>query len=321
MDNTFKIVKSTALPESLLMGVGAVTAGTAAAIFRGEGEMVQATICLLFAIFTQLTANFAHRYFDVTHQYGDSIDDNYYTQQFRMDNAKVVTREGTFAMLLLSVMLGLMILLFTTWWMIIPGLIIYLLIFVTNSGPWPLFRSWLSPLPPFLLFGIIGVSMTAYVQVMYDNPYIDEWYFISPMVFYAISVGFLAANVQLIHNYITADRDRENLKGSFAVTFGKTATIWTVFIFGVLMMVTMSVFAFTQHVRYPIIFLIAPAICFIVNCWITFRMDRDNSKLGRISKYAIYNVLLFGVLLLIMGLAMGDPDRSRLLLYPDQIRW
>lgn len=319
--DTFKIIKTTAMPESLMMGVGAVFAGTAAAIFRGEAEMVQATVCLLFAIFTQLAANFAHRYFDVTHQYGDSIDENFYTADFRLDNAKVLTREGTFGLMLISLTLGLTILTYTTWYMIIPGLLIYLLIYFTNSGPWPLFRTWLAPASTFLLFGAIGVSMTAWTQVMFDNPAVGEWYYVSPMVFFAAAYGFLAANVQFIHNYLTCDRDRENLKGSFAVTFGKKATVVMVFLNGVAMLTLMIIFAFTQHVRLPYVFLIVPAITFLHNCWIVFRMQKPMEGKYRVSRQAMLNVFAFGLLLFVICWILGDPDRSRLVYFPEQITW
>lgn len=319
--DTFKILKSTAMPESLIMGIGAVCAGTAAAIFRGEAEMVQATMCMLFAIFTQLAANFAHRYFDVTHQYGDSIDENFYTTDFRLDNAKMLTREGTFGLLLVSVTLGLGILTYTDWYMIIPGVLIYLLIYLTNSGPWPLFRTWLAPASTFLLFGAIGVSMTAWTQVMYDNPDVDAWYYVGPMVFFAIAYGFLAANVQLIHNYLTCDRDRENLKGSFSVTFGKKATEVTVFLNGLFMLAVMSVFAFTQHVRMPWVFMIVPALAFIANTIISCRMSKPGKGGARISRNAMLLVFLFGFLLFCICWILGDPDRSRLIYYPEKITW
>lgn len=319
--DSLQIVKRAALPESLIMGVGAVFAGSGAAVLRGEIEIAQAIICLLFAIFTQLTANFLHRYNDVTHQYGASIDDNFYSETFRLDSAKLVTREGTIAMFIISMMLGITLLPMTAWWMIIPGALIYLLMFLTNGGPYPLFRSGIAPLPPFLLFGVFGVGFSAYAQVMYDNPDPQKWYYTAPMLFFALAYGVMAANVQLIFNFSSYQKDRENYKMSFTVKYGRKATIALVAVNGLLMIGLLSVFAFTQHVRQPALFLIGPAVCFIVNSLLAVWMNNPRINYRYLSKTAMVNAFILGLWILVICIILGDPDRSRLVYYPEQIMW
>ena len=60
--DVFSFVKSKGNLVSVLMSAGTVLAGTAGAVVRGNMEILAASICLLFAVFTQLGANYRHAY-------------------------------------------------------------------------------------------------------------------------------------------------------------------------------------------------------------------------------------------------------------------
>ena len=58
-----------------MMGIGAVLAGTASAAIRGNTEYMPATLCIIFVVCAQMSANMYYRYYDVTHNCGNNIDE------------------------------------------------------------------------------------------------------------------------------------------------------------------------------------------------------------------------------------------------------
>lgn len=62
--------------SSLMLGIGAVLAGMAAAELHGNLEFLPATLCLLFVIFLQLAGNYYYLYYDISRNCGSLIDRN-----------------------------------------------------------------------------------------------------------------------------------------------------------------------------------------------------------------------------------------------------
>lgn len=94
--------------QSLLLSAGTVVAGTAAAVVRGNMEVLAASVCLLFALSMQLGCNCYHSYLLMRRSEPlpgrlDRVRNEEQVLSLR------VLREGSFACLIISLMLGLTI--------------------------------------------------------------------------------------------------------------------------------------------------------------------------------------------------------------------
>ncbi|MCM1376900.1 MAG: prenyltransferase [Clostridium sp.] len=306
-------------PDTLLMSAGVVIAGTACALLRGESEWLPASLCFIYAVLIQAAGNLLHRHFDAANHYGETLDDRLYGTGIigNVNDDIIRDASGKVAMglIILSATVGLGLLAMGGWWTLITAALVYSLTYLTYGGPMPIFRTVFSPLVPFLLFGIVGIGSSAMLQIQHDNPYGFEWYFVSPCIFTTIAMGFLAANIQLIHGYDYRDRDAENLKISFAVKFGRTATIGMVLFNAIAYMTLIAVFVFTQNVRYPWIASAVALVPFVMTIWAVIKMAkcRHDNYSDTPARIAVYIYLISSVMMLTFAICFGDPDRSRLM--------
>lgn len=311
------VLRKSARYDTLIMSLGLVLAAIACARIRGEMEFLPASLCFLFAVFTQIGGNFAHRHYDAEFHYGEGIDE-------RMHGFGTHTNENTIsqttgiaarATLILSATIGLALMTMSGWWTLVPAAIIYGLIYFNFGAPHPIYRTAWASIVPFLCFGTIGIGAAAMMQIYHDNPDPFAWYYLSPCVFTSTAMGFLAANVQLVHGFNFMERDRDNLKQSFTVRFGRKATITTVFCFGLAYGVLTAIFAFTQYVRKPWIASLIAFIPMLYTFWICVRMTRqkgdDPTDLN--ARLIMVAYLLAGLGAYIFSFCFGDPDRSRLM--------
>lgn len=322
---TENLLKRCARPDTLILSVGTVLAATAVARLRGEMEVLQGIFCLFFAVSTQLMANFAHRYFNLKHHYGANMDDRIYKRQLNPEIEEKVSCEGYKGMMLISVTIGLSIVsIFDGWWMLIVGALVYALSLLSNFGRQTIFRSALSPLVPFLLFGVIGVGGGTLVQTTYDNPNPFDWYYVGPALIVGIAMGFFASNVLLLHSYTNVESDRENNLQSFATRFGIKGCRILIFVNGTLAVAILTIFVFTQHLgEYsPLISstlvckclaLIPVLVGFLLNVMILTKTDNHGRNGIESTNLSMYNFLLVGFLMFVISFIIGDPDRSRVM--------
>lgn len=311
------VLRKSARYDTLILSIGLTLAAIACARIRGEMEGLPASLCFLFAAFAQVGGNFAHRHYDAQYHYGEGIDDRLrgcgiHTNENTIRQITGIAAQGT---LILSATVGLAMLMMSGWWTLVPAAIIYGLIYFNFGAPHPIYRTVWAPIVPFLCFGTIGIGAAAMMQIYHDNPDPFAWYYLSPCVFTSTAMGFLAANVQLVHGFNFIDRDRENLKQSFSVRFGRNATIATVFFFGIAYGVLTSIFAFTQYVRKPWIASLIALVPMLYTLWICIRMKRqkgdDPTDLN--ARLCMGAYLLAGLGAFIFSFCFGDPDRSRLM--------
>lgn len=310
--NTINLLKKIIMPNSLWMSVGMMLAACAAANVRGEFKPLQAILCLLLALVMQLLANFSHRYYDAKYQYGENIDDGLYRRPGGMANVLALTKEGTTAMFIISLTVGLVVLAFAGWWAVGPGLLAYALIFGSNSGPRPLLRTPWGVIVPFIGFGILGVGTMAQIQICYLNPNPWNWWVMAPWVLGGGGMGFLAVNVQLLHNIAHRQTDEDIDKDTFTVNHGVKPTVWFMVINAVLSVLPMLIFAiYLRAVSawwsvYPPLL---GAVGSLIVCALAYRHPERAVSLSR---WQIFCYCIVGLFFFIDSFIIGAPDRLQL---------
>lgn len=313
-----EILSKTGRYPSLVMGCGATIAATACALLRGEMEWVPASICLLFALVTQLMGNFYYYYADASDGLGESIDDSIFSRNADTNLVKIICRASYMACLIISITLGLAMLTMAGWWTLVPAVIIYGLIYLNYTTPALLSARPYGFIIPFLLFGIISIGPAALLQVGHDNTNPFAWYYLAPIVFSSVAMGFLAANALLVYNYGHVKHDIENCRDTFTVKYGKPATRFLVGLFGVLYFALIAVFVFTQPIRSPWVSFCVALIPFAINCWVTYKLDDPNLSEGsclNLTRICMANYVLSAILMLIVSIVLGDPDKSTQLMF------
>ncbi|MCM1152459.1 MAG: prenyltransferase [Muribaculum sp.] len=314
--NIGEILAKTSRWHTLVMSLGVIIAATACAALRGEMEFLPASICLLFAMVTQMTGNFYYYYADASSGLGEAIDDSLFNRNANSETVKTICRAAATASLIVSLTLGFTMFAMAGWWTLVPAAVIYGLIYLNYTTPALLSSRPFGFLVPLFLFGIVGIGPAAMMQVEYENPDPFAWYYVSPMVFTTIAMGFLGANSLLVYNFCHLRHDIDNCRNTFTVRYGKPATSNLVGIFGMLYMVLITVFVFTQHVRCPWVALGVAVIPFAINTYVTWRLkdpDITERQTLNLTRLCMANYVLSSLLMLTIALIFGDDDRSRIM--------
>ncbi len=198
--------------RTLPVSVAGVVTGTGLAILNDSFKWLPALLCLIFAILAQISSNFANEYYD----FKDGLD-----RPGREGPRRGVTegditpsamKIATFATLALACCVGLWLVLYGGWWLLLVGAVIAIGAIAYSAGPYPLSRHGLGEVAVLIFFGIIPVNLTYYVQTL-------EWDYAVQQA--AFAIGLMAANVLIINNYRDVDDDRDVGKRTLAVIFGK----------------------------------------------------------------------------------------------------
>lgn len=205
--------------SSLMIGVGCVIAGMGAASLYGNLKILSGTLCMVFAAFSQLSANMANRYYDERHALGAGIDQKISAK--RQPTATSMLKECAVAMFLLAIMVGLAILTMCGWWVLPIGIFIVVAGWLCSNGETPLMRTPLSPLVAFFLFGPVCVISSYLVQTIPDALHPIGWYDVQPAVYIGIAFGFLAANANIVYNYVRYYPDLRNCRSSMVTELGR----------------------------------------------------------------------------------------------------
>ncbi|WP_289758946.1 1,4-dihydroxy-2-naphthoate octaprenyltransferase [Muribaculum intestinale] len=180
----------------------------------GDGTFkgAPAALCLIFALLAQVASNFANEYYD----YRDGLD------RAGRDGPRRGVTEGditpgamlraTYATLGMACCVGLSLLWWGGWWLLIAGIVIAIGAMAYSAGPYPLSRHGLGEVAVIIFFGVIPVNLTYYVQ---------SGYFAWPVGIASAAIGLMGANVLLVNNYRDADDDAAVGKRTLAVIMGR----------------------------------------------------------------------------------------------------
>jgi 1,4-dihydroxy-2-naphthoate octaprenyltransferase len=283
----FECMRLRTLPVSL----SGVVMGTALAWWSDHFRWVPALLCLLFALLAQVASNFANEYYD----YKRGAD-----KKGRVGPRRGVT-EGdiqprallivTFATLAVAGVVGCCLIPYGGWWLLPVGIFIALGALAYSTGPYPLSYYGLGELAVFLLFGVIPVTLTYYVQALRIEPLV---------ILASMTIGFLGVNVLLVNNYRDMEDDEEAGKRTSVVIFGRKPASAAYLINGYVAMCLLTPLWIISALlpKASVLALVAPVVYLVLH---TLTWHRLNSRVGAVLNPLLgataRNMLIFTLLL------------------------
>lgn len=294
--------------DSLLTGVGCVFAGCAAACMHGNLEVFPATLCVLFVLFAQLSANIYNRYYDEANKMGALVDN---LIAYKSSKNPEMMKELAIAMLMLAVMTGLALATMGGWWVFPIGIFIIAAGWFCCAGSMPLMRTPFSPICAFIMFGPVCVITTSLIQSQHEASESLSWFDISPAIFMSVAMGFMASNCTLVFNYSQYYSHRRNSRESMATILGRRGTR-ILFLANSLLSAAIVVWmCFYFNLPYNGLGIIPAAICLAVDIYMWRKMiTMPRYRLEELTRVAVFNVLLMGFLSLVIYAFTGTPDDS-----------
>jgi len=204
-----------ARPRTLPISVMPVLLGSALAIHAHAFSFIPALVCLAFALLVQVGANYANDYYDFLK--GADNEDRKGPQ--RAVASGLVTpaamRNATYGVLALAFVLGMVLIAYGGWWLLVVGILSVVCAVAYTGGPLPLGYLGLGDLFVFIFFGLVAVIFTFFVQTG----------FVTYEAFLAgVGIGLMAVNVLVVTSYRDIDGDTKVGKRTLAVRMGRE---WT----------------------------------------------------------------------------------------------
>jgi 1,4-dihydroxy-2-naphthoate octaprenyltransferase len=203
-----------ARPKTLFVGVAPVLAATALARADGVMQLLPAAVCFLFALLAQITSNLVNDYFDFRHG-ADTPD------RLGPERAVAAGKISPRAMLTASIVtmaialaLGLTLVWYGGWWLILVGAAVALGAFAYSGGPYPLAYHGLGDVAVVIFYGLVPVAFTYYVQALTFTPTV--WLI-------GLAIGLVGTNVLIVNNYRDMETDAAAGKRTTVVRFGRKA--------------------------------------------------------------------------------------------------
>jgi 1,4-dihydroxy-2-naphthoate octaprenyltransferase len=270
--------------RTLPVSISGVIAASALASLSGRFMLTPALLCLVFAVLAQIASNFANEYFD----YRAGAD-----KPGRVGPRRGVT-EGDIsprAMLIAAIAtmavacaIGLTLISYGGWQMIIVGVIIALGAFAYSAGPYPLSRHALGEAAVIVFFGIVPVATTYYLMAG-ELP--------TSVILFGFSIGLMAANILVVNNYRDYADDYAAGKETLVTKFGRATGTSLYLLNGFMAMAIMS----PLYLVLPLWAALAPLIYLVLHTMLWIQMQRrDGSALNPLLGLTAMNMLLFTVL-------------------------
>jgi 1,4-dihydroxy-2-naphthoate octaprenyltransferase len=201
-----------ARPKTLSAAAAPVMVACALAYHDDCFRWQPAVICLAFALIAQIVSNFANDYFD----YKKGADNEERLGPKRAVAEGWITPRtmlyATLALLTVDCALGLLLIPYGGWQLIIAGVFIALFALSYSGGPYPLaYHGW-GDVCVFIFFGIVPVGFTYYVQA-------QVWSL--PATICGIATGLVIVNILVANNYRDRFSDKKTGKKTSIVLFGE----------------------------------------------------------------------------------------------------
>lgn len=209
---SFRVWLLATRPKTLPAALAPVCVGTAFAWRDHALVWVAALTCLAFALLIQIGTNFANDYFDFV-KGADTKDRVGPTRAVAAGLISPVTMKwATGAVFLFAFLIGLTLLRYGGWPLLLVGITSVLCGYAYTGGPFPLGYNGLGDLFVFVFFGLVAVTTTYFVQT--GHVVLDVW-------IAAVAVGGLAANILVANNYRDVETDALAGKRTTVVRFGR----------------------------------------------------------------------------------------------------
>jgi len=201
-----------ARPKTLPAAIAPVLVGTALAWHDGVFLWAPALVALVFALLVQIGANYANDYFDFV----QGADTEARVGPTRAVAAGLVSpgamRTGMIVVLALAFVVGLLLVKWGGWALIVVGVVSIMGAIAYTGGPFPLGYKGLGDVFVFVFFGLVAVGFTYYVQAGAFS--VTAWIL-------GAAVGALSTNLLVINNYRDVETDRVAGKRTLVVRLGR----------------------------------------------------------------------------------------------------
>ncbi|WOO43224.1 1,4-dihydroxy-2-naphthoate polyprenyltransferase [Rubellicoccus peritrichatus] len=201
-----------ARPKTLVAAVMPVALGTAFAWHDQAFASTPALICLVFAILIQIGTNYANDYYDGI----KGTDTNKRIGPTRavakgLISPKVML-QATIAILAVAFLVGLGLIYYGGWWLLVVGIASVVCAIAYTGGPYPLGYNGWGDVFVVLFFGLIAVPFTYYVQA---------GTFSSVSLIAGLGMGLIINNLLVVNNYRDIEEDKPAGKKTLIVRFGR----------------------------------------------------------------------------------------------------
>ena len=213
--------------RTLPVSVAGVVAGGGCAAYYHCFRPLPFTICLLFAVMAQIASNFANEYFDFKNGLDRKGREGFRRGVTEGDISPRAMLAATFALLAFACAVGCTLIIWGGWWLIAAGAAIAVFAMAYSAGPLPLSHHGLGEVAVIIFFGIVPVTLTAYVQA-------QSWMTLPVALPVSVAIGLMGANVLIVNNYRDADDDRAVNKKTTAVIVGRGVMGKVYFINGII---------------------------------------------------------------------------------------
>ena len=199
-------------PKTLPAAIAPVMLGIAMATQAVSIRLLPALICLGFALLVQIGTNLANDYLDGVK--GTDTDSRLGPRRSVASGliAPRIMKRVAITVLIVSFFLGLCLIAFGGWWLLVVGSSSVACAWLYTGGPYPLAYNGLGDIFVILFFGLIAVSCTYYAQVGYIT---------TDVILLGLSIGLVVNNILLVNNYRDIEEDRAASKRTLVVFFGR----------------------------------------------------------------------------------------------------
>ena len=199
-------------PKTLPAAICPVMVGSSMAYHDGLFNWIPSLICLSFALLIQIGTNFANDYLD-----GVKGTDT----EARIGPLRAVAsgsvqplamRRAALTVLALAFILGLSLIFYGGWWMLLVGTSSVICAWLYTGGPYPLAYNGLGDLFVILFFGLIAVACTYFVQALQIT--VDAFLL-------GLASGLVINNILVVNNYRDLEEDILASKRTLVVMMGR----------------------------------------------------------------------------------------------------
>jgi 1,4-dihydroxy-2-naphthoate octaprenyltransferase len=213
----FSVWIRAARPRTLVAAVVPVSVGICLALESQLFLFPPAILCMLFAILIQIGTNFANDYYD----YQKGADTLARIGPRRAVASGLILPaamfRATWITLGLAFLVGLGLLRYGGWILLLVGTVSILCALIYTGGPFPLAYLGLGDLFVVGFFGIVAVGFTHFVQ---------SGFFSLDTYLAGLAVGLVVNNLLVVNNYRDVEEDRRCDKKTLAVRFGRKFSLW-----------------------------------------------------------------------------------------------
>lgn len=274
--------------RTIPVSISGVLAGTGLAIWQGAFSIVQAVLCLAFAVTAQIASNFANEYYDYMNGMDRKGREGFRRGVTEGDISPQAMKLATFGMLGLAALAGCAMLFIGGWWLLPVGICILLAALAYSTGPYPLSHHGLGDITVIMFFGVVPVTLTYWLQT-------GEWTDMPVVLTGSVAVGLLAANVLIVNNYRDMDDDKAVGKRTTVVIFGRKVMGTAYLLSGILAMALL----FPLWLELPVWALAVPAIYLLLHIRTWRRLvTNTGALLNPVLGITARNLLMFSLMLL-----------------------